>query len=358
MPKTNFNYKLAFDKIRLLKRQNRDSINTIRKVREEGGRLRDGDIQGLDWSIKSNLRAINDERRGIVENMRRLPAFRSDKRFKNLSYEEREKMQRFYESMHEEKDFMDKIPFEDHCQITVDNYDGAMIFFGDSFPKSYTEGQKLSALFVNKGLHKVWDETTQSEVEVNVDNLRICSYPQQDLDGFNTQSILDENTEIIDARGLGGETSILDMFFKTISIRPKVMAMTKEFVNNKIANNPEAGRVQLTKEEVQEITKNITDLGLVDLKKFPTMEGHIFEQVAVCSVACGKTPKDVIVAGAEMRNTYNLPHEDTFIQEISVDGRKYWLTDEGALTNQQLDEKYETNVVDDQAVVSDYLAWG
>lgn len=335
------NYTMFFQKIALLRKQNLAFTNALKQAKSDGIVLRRDEIAEYKASIRHNKMVIDDLREKIVTEMQRMPAFRNDKRFQKIPREEREKMQRFFESAYEQKKTRRPL-FEDHCKATVDSYDGTMELFGEAFPESFTDAQKLSSLFVNKGLTRVWDIKTQTRVDVSYDTLKLCSYPQKDINNFDVNESIQTMGE--------GDLTALESFYKTISLRPHLMNITTDFVDNKVARNPEGATAMLTKSEVDEVTKRVMDLGIIS----EDVEGQVFEEVAICSTARATTLQKQAIDGQELRAMFDLPPVQASLTKIEADGETFWVSDDAVLTNAELDENYTDDIARDTEVEALY----
>lgn len=343
MPKIN--YLKNFQRITTLKHDNSRLMSEL-KNDQESGRSDASKITTYSEMMQENNKTIAKLRNEIVRNMNDIPAFKNDKRFKKIPESERIKMERFYESMSADRKiaFMGRPSFEEHCAITVNNYDNIVGIFGEAFPESFTDCEKLSTVFVGQGLSEsAIDFRTQKGVKVDVDTLKLCSYPPSEVENFDAR----ESLGIMEQKS----KYTLDDVFQMLVLRKNVVVVTRNFVDNKIAENPEGATALLTKDEVQDVTDKVLKLGIVDKENVPAMRDSVAEQVAVCSASRVGAVGGVAIEGAELRQIYNLPMEERYLE---VHGTTLWLTEDGLLTTEQLDQKYQSDM---QADVVSETTW-
>lgn len=345
MPNT-LDFTKMFHKIGVYKSHNVSLMKQLKGLKTEG-HIDIAKINAFSEIITENNDKIASLRHDIVDNMRKFPMFRKDQRFRKIPKEECEKMERFYETMSSDREFIlskDNRTFEDYCKEVVNDYAGIISVEGEAFPESFTNAQKLSAIFVNKGLEKfVIDPETKEKVTVDMKNLKLCSYPADEVKNFDTK----EQMGIMERKS----AFALNDFYSMISLRPKVVVLTMDYVDTKIAENPEGASAMLTQQEVENITEKVMDLDVVKKSSYyentkEETRSSIYEEVVMTSTAQAGAVGGEIMAGAELRNRYNLPPANSAEESIYVNDERYWITEEGVLSDEQLDEHYENTLQD------------
>lgn len=245
------------------------------------------------------------------------------------------KIERFYESVtakvSKNWDMDIIVDFEGECQSVLEHYDGITELFGDAWPESFTESQKLSSVFVNKILKDMETRDCQKQelIKIDPDTLKVCSYCSADADVIG------------DAMAASNS---LEKFHGLITVNHEAIPAARQAVADNIAEDPMFGRF-LTQQNVSDVSEEIfSRLNGLDAGLALEIRDFTYERVAVVSTSYGNLDSEIKRSAQEMFQELNLPVVSQRQYQYELDEVKYWISEDDIYTELQMKNRYNTQI--------------
>lgn len=286
---------------------------------------------------------IDKLQKELDKKIMKLPEFSKKGKFSNMSKDEIQKLERFYEIAYDKTISQGKemgMDFETMCKYTADNYDGITELYGDSFPEAFGPSEKFSSVFVNMTLSHmgVTDCKTGEPIQVNTENLKTCSYSLQEA-------------KAVDIAMMGSND--LERFNGLITVSRDSIVATVDAIQNKVAEDPELD-AYLDKSEIKSISENvISKLDGIDTSLKQKLEEFAYERTAVVSTSYGNMRTQVKKTVGEIFNELSLPTVSDTQFPYEFEGEKYWLSEDGKIYSEsEMQDKYNTQIQDTEVEIN------